>query len=89
MATKSKATELTTIVRAGVKPDRAADNLTISHQLVGGLTSWHKKKVVRVSAPMVRGAHARTVRIHEMLRTSRCIVFTGRIACRSARTAIV
>jgi hypothetical protein len=67
MATKSKATELTTIVRAGVKPDRAADNLTISHQLVGGLTSWHKKKVVRVSAPMVRGAHARTVRIHEML----------------------
>jgi hypothetical protein len=64
-----KATSIKNIVRDGVRPDRAADNLNIINCNVraGGFTDFQKRKVVRISVPLASGAYARTVRIHELL----------------------
>jgi len=55
------------IVHHGIRAERAADKLTVSSSARGGFTSWHKRKVIEVSAPMGAGASARTIRIHEIL----------------------
>jgi len=51
------------IVRDGVQPDRAADNLRIVNSARGGHTTWHKRKVACIAAPMRGGAQSRTIRI--------------------------
>ena len=67
MTTATKKTDIRDIVRAGIRPDRAAEKIKVYHQATGGLTTYAKKRVASVSAPMVRGAEARTIRIHELL----------------------
>ncbi len=63
--------DLRDIVHDAVQPQRAADNLKISDSPYGGLTTWNKRKVVAVAAPMETGAYARTIRIHETLHANR------------------
>ena len=67
MKTKQQKTDIRDIVRAGVRTDRAAQSLKVYHQPRGGLTTYRKKCVASVSAPMVKGAVVRTIRIHELL----------------------
>lgn len=55
------------IVHDGVSPAKAAAKLKISNSTMHGRTTWHKRKVTEVAAPMRSGAYARTVRIHELL----------------------
>lgn len=59
------------IVHDGVQPERAAPNLEVCNSAHGGRTSWHKRKVDRIAAPMRGGAYARTIRIHELLHANR------------------
>ena len=63
--------DLRDIVHDAVQPQRAADNLKISDSPYGGFTTWNKRKVVAVAAPMETGAYARTIRIHETLHANR------------------
>lgn len=67
MTSANKKTAIRDIVRAGIRSDRATDSLKVYHQSIGGLTTYAKKRVASVSAPMVGGAQARTIRIHELL----------------------
>ena len=55
------------IVHDAVKANRAAYNLRVIHSTHGGRTTWHKRKVVSIAAPLQSGALARTIRIHETL----------------------
>src|SRR5688500_16479027 len=71
MIIKKRNLDLKDIVFAGVKSDRAADNLRVYHSDNCGATTYRKKRVATVSAPMVRGAIARTIRIHELLHANR------------------
>ena len=51
MATKKL--KLKDIVFAGVSAKRAAKNLKVIHQPRGGLTTYRKRRVAAVSAPLV------------------------------------
>ena len=66
MVTNRTKIDIRDIVHDGVRPDRAADNLRVSHSANGGFTTYRKKRVVSVQAPMTNSAEARTIRIHEM-----------------------
>jgi hypothetical protein len=59
--------DLRDIVHDGVQPHRAAANLKVCDSATGGHTSWRKRKVDCIAAPMRNGAYARTIRIHELL----------------------
>lgn len=63
--------DLRNIVHDGVKSDRASESLTVTHSTHGGRTTWHKRKVISVAAPLTTGAHARTIRLHEILHANR------------------
>jgi len=58
---------LAELIHDGVRENRAATELAVKHQPIGGLTGWRKGKVNVVSAPLVAGAQARTIRLHEVL----------------------
>src|SRR5688572_26579075 len=64
---KRKPTTVRELVHHGVKPDRAAANLKVRNSTAGGCTTFAKRKVVEIQAPLASGAYARTVRIHELL----------------------
>src|SRR6185503_11325818 len=63
--------DLRDVLHDGVLPRRAADNLTICDSAHGGRTTWRKRKVATIAAPMCAGAYARTIRIHELLHANR------------------
>lgn len=88
MTTKSKSTDLRSIVRAGIRIGRAIDNVKVYHQERGGLTTYKRKHVASVSAPMVKGAHARTIRIHELLHANHSPTSHSRKFCPIANNAI-
>src|SRR4051812_39209893 len=55
------------IIHDGVGPQRAASSLRVCDTASGGSTTWRKRKVQNISAPLRGGAYARTIRIHELL----------------------
>jgi hypothetical protein len=59
--------DLRDIIHDGVGPRRAASNLRVCDTVSGGSTTWRKRKVQSISAPLRDGAYARTIRIHELL----------------------
>ena len=59
--------DIRNLIHDGVKSNRAADNLRVVHSTHGGRTTWHKRKVISIAAPLQSGALARTIRIHETL----------------------
>ena len=50
MTATKKTTDLQSIVRAGVRSDRAAPGMRVYHQAQGGLTTYKKKRIASVSA---------------------------------------
>ena len=48
--------DLRDIIHDGVDANRALDKLRIVHSTHGGRTTWHKRKVISVAAPLQGGA---------------------------------
>jgi hypothetical protein len=63
--------DLRDIIHDGVDANRASEKLRIVHSTRGGRTTWHKRKVISVAAPLQSGAHSRTIRLHEILHANR------------------
>ena len=59
--------QLANLVHDAVRADRAAERMQVAHTDQGGFTTWNKKKVTSIEAPLVGGAYARTIRLHEIL----------------------
>jgi hypothetical protein len=61
------ANSLRNIMHDGITPQRAADKVRIANRPIGGFTQFEKRRVNAIEAPLIDGAYARTIRVHELL----------------------